>query len=250
MGKASRKKRDRVRRPPDEFLQHLGQQLRFLEKSATDFDAGDDSEFVRMAGHLRILLYDTTSSVSLFEHLGLKRSARFLETAVDLYETSIQPDGTRKTRMALEQSALTVVSVDQNRARHVAPLDSDPERLTRWVSFTAWWTRRVIAPSQRDILGQGFVGRWATRRDLIDWIANTDGGAHVDEGLYPEHDELLRRYHAPIKYSLVDEETGERSDHYSDSPIPAAIRQIAHEVLTTVNQHGLSPTNAVLLGNS
>jgi hypothetical protein len=49
----------------------LEEQIRFLARSCSAFDAGAEDEGVRIATSLRILFHDTAISTSLVRHLGL-----------------------------------------------------------------------------------------------------------------------------------------------------------------------------------
>jgi len=79
---------------------------------------------------------------------------------------------------------------------------------------------RVFAPLKLPLL---------CRRDLILAVANKDGGAHVDPVLDEKYANLSRGNSLAWRYR------GPRGDIPLEGPEKAAVRQIAHEVLKTLN---------------
>lgn len=78
-----------VRQDRSEYIHRLHQQLRWIERSASAYDGGDLDEAIRMATHVRTLVYDKGgSSVSLLTHLGIKKTVRFPATATPKSPTS------------------------------------------------------------------------------------------------------------------------------------------------------------------
>lgn len=86
--------------------------------------------------------------------------------------------------------------------------------------FDEWWGALVF----RDLRRSSF-----TRRDLTLALANKEGGAHVDPELEPGYAALSRN--GSLGWVLVDD-AGERQ--LLESPVPASVRLIAHEVERTL----------------
>lgn len=82
-----------------------------------------------------------------------------------------------------------------------------------------WWTRGVIKDGQ----GQGF-----SRRDLVLAVANKDGGVHVDPALDRAYASLTR------ENSMGWIWTSGGVDRPMESPHLASVRQVAHELLSTL----------------
>jgi hypothetical protein len=100
----------------------------------------------------------------------------------------------------------------------------------RWLWFHPWWSRRVLSLQPAQFTEEGMVlGPGASRRDLVLWLANEDGGAHVDEELTPMHSELTREYRGRVPIN------GQRHG----TPAYAAVRQIAYEVMETMDTVGV-----------
>ncbi|MFO0599572.1 MAG: SEC-C domain-containing protein [Myxococcaceae bacterium] len=201
-------KQPKVVRSGEETKQAFDDQLRFLRKSCDDYDAGDIQEAVRLAASMRVLLNDSGSnSHSLLSQLD-RTHLRFLNTA-----------GQYDSRNLLTYQGLVCMRLGFD-SQSWEPYLDNPPRKPEWLRFTEWWGAVVICDSRRDTF---------TRRDLVRYVANQDGGAHVD----PEMDE---------RYALLkrNQSTGWRVQHADGSTgtladlVTASVRQIAYEVLRSL----------------
>ncbi|WP_155854560.1 hypothetical protein [Paenarthrobacter nicotinovorans] len=68
-----------------EDINHLVEQLEFLDSSCSAYDAGAPSEAKRLATTVRVLLHDTKLSTSLMRRLGLKESVLWADGDVDAW---------------------------------------------------------------------------------------------------------------------------------------------------------------------
>ncbi len=205
----SRKKAPRIQRSRAETIDALRAQLNLLSKSCRDYDDGDRDEIVRVAQGLRVLLNSSgQNNVSLVAQIGATQS-RFFDTAASYSETSLTT-----------YSGLMSVQIDFGKVpptmRSLPVLDNNGRKLAR---FADWWNAQ---PAIRDTNRAKF-----TRRQLVCWMANEDGGSHVDTGLTAAYHYLSR---------------GNALGWWMDGPlgevplmgaIDASIRQIAHETLRT-----------------
>ena len=64
-----------------ELVQHLKEQIKFLQSSCKLYDMGSEFEAKRMALTLRVLLYDSGNGSSLLGLLHLKKNIQFISTA-------------------------------------------------------------------------------------------------------------------------------------------------------------------------
>ena len=62
----------KIQQKKDELINHLQEQVRFLNASARSFDEGFEGEAKRLSLVIRVLLHDTKRSTSLLTSLGLK----------------------------------------------------------------------------------------------------------------------------------------------------------------------------------
>lgn len=197
------------RQSEEELQEHLRDTLQAVELSACAFDDGHDGEAKRLAAAIRVLVYDTRNSRSLLGQLGLK--------AIPFYDTSIL----RHPKSIMTYNGITATDLTSQGATYVAPLDElPPDNPPKRVSFAQWWNGVIF-------VDQG--GRETTRGDLILAVANKDGGSHVDPVLDEKYANLSRRNALAWHFS------GPRGDVPLKSPERAAVRQIAHEVLKSIN---------------
>ena len=190
-----------------ELEEHLLEQVLALKASTAAFDEGNDFEGKRLAVAIRVLVHDTSSSHSLLGQMGLKVS-NFYDTALEIF-----PDN------PITQSAITGVLTTPEGSEPLALLDDFPPPGPKWVSFEDWWNGVILVDKEK---------RRITRKDLVLFVTNTDGGAHIDETLAQVYADLSR--HNSLNWKSYSR-TG-----VSDlrGPELAALRQIAHEVLRTL----------------
>lgn len=197
----------KVEQSREELEQHLKDHVGFLQSSADAFDRGADGEAKRLAVSLRVLLHDTGNSHSLLGQLGRLAHGKFMSTALPHEEASIATHG-----------GLVMMAGLGKETRYIAPLDDTVA--TRWIPFKDWWNETVFVDDKREKM---------SRRDLVLAVANQDGGAHVDAKLNETYGRLSR--HNSMGWV--------HSDGKSETPIPkverAAMRQVAHEVLATLD---------------
>jgi hypothetical protein len=183
---------------------HLAEQRAFLEASAASFDMGFEGEAKRLAVVVRILVHDTKSSHSLMGQLGIK-DRPFLDTSFDIDPKNLASHG-----------GLVAVALGPPNTRYVAMLDDAPSR--KEVSFEEWWNKPVFLDRDRSVL---------TRREVVLIAANQDGGAHVDPALDTRYAELA----AGLGWVAVEGGVA----RIMEAPDRAANRQIAHEMLKTLD---------------
>lgn len=139
------------------FVEQLGRQWEFLQRSCRDFDEGHSDEAVRIAVALRVLFHDTGKSRSLLTHLNIKNTATVL--------TTFEP-GFSEDKKAGRVSIYIPMWVDQTGDRR-PPLDSMGRH--EFVSTMEWWEQVVMGSNQMP-----------SRKAVVLSAANQDGGAHVD----------------------------------------------------------------------
>lgn len=197
------------RQSEEELRKHLKDTVQALELSTDAFDRGYESEGKRLAAAIRVLVHDTGNSKSLLGQLGLKN--------ISFYDTSMP----RHPKNIMTYNGITAIDQQPQGATYIALLDNLPPAIPpRWVSFDEWWEMVIFADQ---------VGHETTRRDLILAVANKDGGSHVDPLLDEKYADLSRRN------SLAWTFSGPGGDVPLKGPEKAAVRQIAHEVLKSLN---------------
>lgn len=199
---------DKIPQTPEELKKHLEEQIYFLQSSADAYDQGNEIEAKRMATIIRTLVHDNpkSKSKSLLEQLDMKKG-KFLSTC-HMYEDS---------PMAQRGLISTFLGGDTP-AKYYAMLD-DAE-ISKEVDFENWWNEIIF--TVKDEKGEKIS---FSRKEIIRFVADQDGGAHVD----PEIDSTYAKL---SKYNLLGDLWGDGTKWESyKNPERASIRQIAHEML-------------------
>ena len=185
--------------------------LQFLESSAAAFDAGHIGEAKRMAVSLRVLFHETAQSHSILAQLGERQRPMFDSSHPYNPNNDLSHHGLVAMRITGGEDA-----------RFFAPL-GDRAIAPRPTRFGNWWEKDIV-------IKEGQSGKTYTRRSLVLFAANKDGGAHVDPHLDASFEGL--KDGSGIGWAV----TG-FSSQADGSFIPDvqahSIRQIAYEVLQT-----------------
>jgi hypothetical protein len=198
-----------VKRTRDELEGELAEQLQLLTHACRAYDEGLEAIGKHIALSIRVLVHHRGQSNSLLHQLGL-RSMPFFDSA-----------GPLNPRNLLTQHNLVALRVTTEGGRYVPTLD-DKIPSARWVPFPQWWNDPVLKDRVRSTFSRG---------DLILHVSDTDGGAHVDP-------ELDARYMALSRANSLAWEfrAGDIVKALDGRPELACIRQIAHELLSTIHR--------------
>lgn len=195
----------RYKQTIEDLSQHWSDHLEFLITSCDSFDKWRESEAKRIAVTLRVLFHNTTNSHSLFNQLKLNNNFLFLSTS-DLYTPSNL------------LSSWTLISIGFNgESIEYKPLGYRKENPNLLMGFDDWWNQIVFADKENVY----------SRKDIVKFVANQDGGAHIDPGLDKKYAALTK--HNSLGW-ITDQGTPPKNN-----PVYNAIRQIADEVLISQN---------------
>lgn len=203
-------------RPPSEYQKIYEREVRRLKGCVERYDKGDDPEnAIRdMANSIRQLLKSSRSTTSILDHVG-RGSIKFLDTS-----PTWQPKG-----LLAEDGFLA----KDLQGHYLAKLDSVPADDLRWVPLDEWWKRVIFSTPE---------GLKITRSDLVLTLTEQDGGTHTDAGIETEYYALTRLNILGWKFG-----SGRLSLEFR-SPLAAAMRQIAHELLRSLDDsYRKIPTN-------
>jgi hypothetical protein len=149
--------------------------------------------------------------------------------AIDLAADEIRRhDGERRGSTFVPQNLVTFTGLIHTRVGPTgsgwnAPLDN--ARIQRWLPFQEWWNAVVYRDDRREPF---------TRENLVTYVTNQDGGAHVD----PSMDESYARLKRNESHGWRRVDAEGHASPLSDA-VGASLRQIGYEVLRT-----LAPTSA------
>jgi hypothetical protein len=231
------------------LIQQLSDQRSFIRASCVAFDGGSWAEAKRLALAVRILLHDTASCRSLLGQLGVLDTMGFFHFAGELDDEHAHALGNRLAPTVFttpgwglefmsdasvprdppaELTELGTVHVPKPAPSRdpAAPLSNQMSFIRRkgrkrvrgneWTLVGPWKEAAIVGTTNRD-----YFSRW----DLITWVANKDGGAHVDPRL-------------PLKYAdyrdqlshgfVVVGPDGQRGR--TGNPVPFALRTLAREL--------------------
>jgi hypothetical protein len=169
-----------------------------------------------------VLLHDTDGSKSLLEQLDLKSTLAFLDTRI----REQPPPGLQYTEQRGWPTGMVILSMALGGGPTTfrAALDDDQDLPPPVVAFDSWWEDALLV-SLDDI-------RWSRRRFILG-AANQEGGGHVDPKPAAWWQDLRDgtwigavKIHGPAGEAPVSDLA------------PAAIRQITHELLATLEAAG------------
>jgi hypothetical protein len=217
------------RQSQSELWAQLCDQTDLLMLHCSHFDEGNDVVAKPMATTLRVLLHSNSNpksrSRALLDQLGI-RAGRW---------RSVAHPGHPRDRMFASTiwsfSATMVVGSSEHKARCM-PILRGPDEGLRRVLFPTWWTEPVAY--NRD------SGKVFSRMDIVRHVADTDGGAHVDDSLDDSYAALRSGDFLSVRAQWGPHFVGIGSDPKQGAPIAgavgAAIRTIAHETLVTLQE--------------
>ncbi|MBC8115656.1 MAG: hypothetical protein H7062_14830 [Candidatus Saccharimonas sp.] len=191
-----------------DFKDQLSKQLRFLQTSCREYDAGNPSEAIRIAQALRVIFHNTHKSKSLLMHLqasSIQMHSTCRRTRTD------NPNGYWPGLVQIH------IDVEQITISCTPVLDETPHG-HRMVPVDTWWSGEVV-----------FFGETHTirRNKLVLDAANKDGGAHVDVSLPPDYQWMLNG--SGFAFSRTNS-SGTQHARWVVFPHLACLRQMAHEV--------------------
>lgn len=204
-------KQNRVQRSKDELKQELVEQLQLLRHSCQAFDNGLEAIGKHISLSLRVLLHDHRQSRALLDQLGF-RSGNYLASAPPL-----------NSRNLLTECNLVLLRASNDGGRYL-PLIAAGEGpfALQSIPFVDWWSEPILKDNK---------GRTFCRRELVLHVADTDGGAHID----PELDEAYMAISRQNSLGWIFS-NGESTKTFQGRPELACMRQIAHELLSTLKK--------------
>lgn len=201
-------KANRIAKSKEDLKRELAEQLQLLKLSCEHFDRGVEAAGKHIALSLRVLLHLHNRSRALLDQLGY-RTGRFISTGPAL-----------NPRNLLSESPLLVMRIsDRLRWLPVVAVGGPPFP-PRQIPFSDWWLEPVLKDEK---------GRTFSRLTLIQHVADTDGGAHVDPELDEAYMDLSRKN--SLGWVIGEDELPPET-----RPELACMRQIAHELLCTLHQ--------------
>lgn len=208
-----------MKKTSEQLKENLEEQIQFLYTSVNQFDSGMEAESKRMAVAARVLLYDSSYSMSILKQLDIKDDVLFMSSAHQYIPVNLV-------------SYLGLIGIESSIGEgKYTPFckTQDPHESKKWVKLDDWWNELVIDDKSHKF----------TRKDIVLILANTDGGAHVDPTSFDEYDNLI--YDNSLGWCYFDDDEVYALDN---NAAYVTMRQIAHEIIhsLTLYKHILSST--------
>jgi hypothetical protein len=191
---------------PEELRGHLRDQIEFLDASCQNYDTGRSAFVKQAAVAMRVLFHDTAGQMV---DGNLATSSNL--TVMRVTTTTTAGDTVPSFEPVLDDYKHRTFFNRPTAFGHVREPAAG-----RALSFDEWWAQPVVRDDQRTVF---------SRRSLVLALSNQDGGAHVDASVGEAYHRLTRSN--SLGYSSV----GNSIETPFGSPVPAAVRQIAHEAL-------------------
>ena len=195
------------------------QQIELLELANHNFDTGREVAALNIATILRVLLHDTAQSHSLLDQLGIK-NIDFLDTSHDLHPG---------TYLGLIIKYFSDVHDGKGGVVLYKPtFTSDFHLRNRYLlNFDTWWNKNIFINPNGDSL---------SRKQLILFISNQEGGAHIDPLIDEVFDKFRHSYSGGIR--VLGSISGIERD-FDNIPVLPSIRQISFEVIESLRNANL-----------
>jgi hypothetical protein len=195
-----------------DYKRIFGELQEALRLSSESYDRGFKGEAKRLALTIRVLLHDTSKSISLFTQLNVKNAGKYFAT----------PSPYAAGNLLTESHLIKLVLPSKDL---YAPLLADFPPVFPWgqLDFGNWWSEPILRDNKR---------RNLSRRDIVLALSNKDGGGHVDPNLEEIYADLSRRN--SMAWGI--HESGEKYDP-EYGPEYACARQIAFELTKTIDEN-------------
>jgi hypothetical protein len=199
-------------RSQSELQSKLREQYALLKVQADAYDRGDHIIALSGATTLRVLLHNTNTSHALLEQLGLLSTLRYLDTAQHIVPGNLLPNP-GLVHMKIEQGI---------GATFEAPIDnlSPPRANQSPLPFQPWWNTPIV---------KGPTGATWSRKDLVLYQTNKEGGAHLDPQMSDA--ELRDIEQKSFGFRFTDQNGTTR---FLNGPLLPSIRQMMSEVISTL----------------
>ncbi len=212
------------------YQQDLKKQLGFLHRSCQWYDEGYVDEAIRIATSIRTLIHDTQSSTSLLKHLNAT-GIKLWSTVAGAPEDAVHYQGMGQYRIQGGVGASFGPSFDHTPTMELLPVRD------WWEQVMYVFSIRPEATAEADDIR---VLR-LSRRNIVLWATNKDGGAHVDAKLPLAYETLAADGALGSFYQEIDGVRQEIPIKYAHL---VSLRQMGFEVLRSLSGNG-SPVEDV-----
>ncbi|MBU7536930.1 hypothetical protein KGM86_00570 [Leuconostoc lactis] len=194
----------KYRRSFQEIYEHWGDQIEFIEESINAFDKGNEKEARRIATAIRVMLHETPNSLSIYKQL---EKNMIFKSKTDIYSPA----------NLVSSWLLLQLSCGPDGLKYLPNLDDASHTRIFFMIFEDWWNQ-IIFDDKNNCF---------TRKDIILFVANKDGGAHLD----PEISESFAKISMYNSIGWKDK----NDNSPLNNPLYSAVRVIAEELIDSIN---------------
>lgn len=194
----------KYRRNYQEIHEQWNDQIEFIKESISAFDNGNEKEARRIATAIRVMFHDTSNSSSIYKQL--KKDLIF-KSLTDFYSPA----------NLISSWLLLQLSLRSDGLKYLPNLDESSHTRIFFMTFDDWWNQIIFDDKSN----------YFTRKDVILFVANKDGGAHLDP-------EISESYAKISKYNSIGWKD-ENGNPPLNNPLYSAIRVIAQELIDSIN---------------
>ena len=190
----------------------LKEQLQLIKIDCNTFDNGNEIIGKQIAVILRVLFHDTNNSTSLLKKLNIK-FIKWMPSVTEINTNNILAE----CNFVIQE----MIKANNVHGKYLPRFRTD-FKTEKYIDFYDWWTKPVIKDKDKNAF---------SRKDVILFIANKDGGAHVDSEIKESE-----------KFLITPNSLGWKS--YNDGIVEdfegrvelICIRQIAYEVIESIKK--------------
>jgi hypothetical protein len=213
----------RIVREESDYLDLLHEQVEFMVDACEQFDKGKFNSAKLLATYIRTIVHQTQASTSLLTHLNRQRSIKF-------YNTSFTP---KNAVYFLSMVSMCVLGNKDENNKIVPepvfiPVFKPKNYLgNRWLEFNKWWNKKVIISDHLTF----------TRSEMIRFMANQDGGTHVDNEVVEKYYKIAKANESMFYLTTksLDHDPYQKGEPYKYLHY-AVVRQIAHELIFSLTK--------------
>lgn len=213
------------KRTQAELEQSLKAQLKLLADYCNQYDAGNWEYVYPMSTALRVLLKDTKNCHSLLGQLGLKDKMQFIDSAHHCKDGICcwEINGLQNATLIDGAVYAGLVSKKLEQTGHVVMVGLQPlckfghYKQQQLKSFDDWYNDEVLDDTKQKM----------TRKNVIENIAEKEGGCHYDTNSTPEQQTFQKpeSLRVNLNGTLIE---------FRPAPVYTSLRQIAWEVLESL----------------
>lgn len=202
----SKHKYVRVPREEGELFERFKEQIDFMISGAEQYDRGRWSRIKTSTPAMRTLFYDLSYSKALVKRISIVNQSEFISTNWNEGNEELYTGPVFSTRCA------------DGEVRYFPVCYMDDYPITKLkMPFDQWWEETILSAK----------GVTFSRHELVQFVANTDGGAHVDDEVFDKYSQLI--------HDVLSEQWNTAPDVYqlAQGYSYALLRQIIHEAVTS-----------------